>query len=143
MRHHRIALVAVLSDTLSSRAMALAVMPSWLSRAARAAVRWYANGSGDTETMGERTASFATVRIGCERVHCFSGIAVSWIVSDADHLGGKPRVSGTPISVEFLLESLACGMTISEIVAEYPTLTEESVQGALLELAHSNLVSAS
>lgn len=68
---------------------------------------------------------------------------MSWIVSDADHLGGKPRVSGTRISVELLLESLACGMTITEIVEEYPTLTEESVQGALLELAHSDRVAAS
>jgi Protein of unknown function (DUF433) len=30
-----------------------------------------------------------------------------WIVSDRDHLGGKPRVRGTRISVAFLLECLA------------------------------------
>ena len=54
-----------------------------------------------------------------------------WIVSDKDHLGGKPRVQGTRISVTFLLECLASGMTVAEIVDAYPTLTENSVQGAL------------
>jgi uncharacterized protein (DUF433 family) len=62
---------------------------------------------------------------------------VSWIVADSDHLGGKPRVTGTRIAISFLLESLACGMTIEEIVKAYPTLTEEAVRGALEELAES------
>lgn len=59
-----------------------------------------------------------------------------WIVSDKEHLGGKPRVQGTRISIAFLLECLASGMTVSEIVDAYPTLTENAVQGALRELAH-------
>jgi uncharacterized protein (DUF433 family) len=59
-----------------------------------------------------------------------------WIVSDKAHLGGKPRVQGTRISVAFLLECLASGMSVAEIVDAYPTLNEASVQGALLELAH-------
>lgn len=58
-----------------------------------------------------------------------------WIVSDRDHLGGKPRVQGTRISVAFLLECLAGGMSFAEIVDAYPTLSENSVQGALRELA--------
>ena len=57
------------------------------------------------------------------------------IVSDKDHLGGKPRVQGTRISVAFLLECLASGMSVAEIVDAYPTLTENAVQGALRELA--------
>lgn len=57
-----------------------------------------------------------------------------WIVSDRDHLGGKPRVQGTRISVAFLLECLASGMSVAEIVDAYPTLTENAVQGALREL---------
>jgi uncharacterized protein (DUF433 family) len=60
----------------------------------------------------------------------------NWIVSDKEHLGGKPRVRDTRISVAFLLECLASGMSVSEIVAEYPTLTEDAVRGALRELAH-------
>jgi uncharacterized protein (DUF433 family) len=54
---------------------------------------------------------------------------MAWIVADSAHLGGRPRVSGTRISIEFLLECLASGMTIPEIVAEYPTLTEEAIKG--------------
>jgi uncharacterized protein (DUF433 family) len=60
----------------------------------------------------------------------------NWIVSDKEHLGGKPRVRDTRISVAFVLECLASGMSVAEIVDEYPTLGEESVQGVLRELAH-------
>ena len=59
----------------------------------------------------------------------------NWIVADKEHLGGAPRVRDTRISVAFLLESLAAGMTILEIVEAYPTLTEEAVRGVLEELA--------
>ena len=59
----------------------------------------------------------------------------SWIVADKEHLGGTPRVRDTRISVALLLESLAAGMTISEIVEAYPTLTKESICGVLEELA--------
>lgn len=59
-----------------------------------------------------------------------------FIVSDPDHLGGSPRVRGTRISVSMILESLAAGMTIAQIVDAYPSLTEESVRGVLSELAH-------
>jgi uncharacterized protein (DUF433 family) len=59
-----------------------------------------------------------------------------WIVADPEHLGGSPRVRGTRISVAFILESLATGMTITQIVDAYPSLSEESVRGVLAELAH-------
>ena len=65
-----------------------------------------------------------------------------WIVSDKDHLGGKPRVQGTRISIAFLLECLADGMSVAEIVEAYPTLTETAVQGALRELAHEKEATA-
>ena len=65
-----------------------------------------------------------------------------WIVSDPEHLGGAPRVRDTRISVAFLLEWLASGMTIPEIVSEYPSLTEEAIRGVLEELAHSDLLAA-
>jgi uncharacterized protein (DUF433 family) len=60
-----------------------------------------------------------------------------WIVADPEHLGGAPRVQGTRISIALLLELLACGMTIPEIVEAYPSLSEEAIRGALEELAHS------
>jgi uncharacterized protein (DUF433 family) len=58
-----------------------------------------------------------------------------WIVADPEYLGGSPRVRGTRISVALILESLAAGMSVAEIVDAYPSLTEESVRGVLAELA--------
>ncbi len=46
----------------------------------------------------------------------------------------------TRISVALLLELLASGMTIPEILQEYPSLREESIRGALEELAHADLL---
>ena len=65
-----------------------------------------------------------------------------WIVSDKEHLGGKPRVLGTRISIAFLLECLASGMSVTQIVDAYPTLTEQAVQGALRELAREKEAAA-
>jgi len=66
----------------------------------------------------------------------------NWIVSDKEHLGGKPRVQGTRISVSFLLECLASGMTVPEIVDAYPTLTENAVRGTLHQLAQEKEAAA-
>jgi uncharacterized protein (DUF433 family) len=60
----------------------------------------------------------------------------NWIIADSEHLGGSPRVRGTRISVALILESLAAGMTIAQIIDAYPSLTEESVRGTLAELAN-------
>jgi uncharacterized protein (DUF433 family) len=54
----------------------------------------------------------------------------NWIVADPEHLGGSPRVRGTRISVALILESLAAGLSVAEIVDAYPSLTEESVRCA-------------
>ena len=62
----------------------------------------------------------------------------SWIVADPEHLGGKPRVRGTRIAVAHLLEMLAAGMNIGEIVDAYPSLSEAAVKGVLRELGHAN-----
>lgn len=66
----------------------------------------------------------------------------NWIVADKDHLGGKPRVRDTRISVALLLELLGCGMTIPEILRAYPSLTEEAIRGVLKELANSKVFDA-
>jgi uncharacterized protein (DUF433 family) len=58
-----------------------------------------------------------------------------WIVSDATHLGGAPRVRDTRISVSLLLENFAAGMSVDEIVEAYPSLSPESIQGVMNELA--------
>ncbi|MEM4382310.1 MAG: DUF433 domain-containing protein [Candidatus Caldarchaeum sp.] len=58
-------------------------------------------------------------------------------------LGYLTSVGVVRISVALLLELLACGMTIPEIVQEYPSLSEEAIRGVLEELAHSDLLVAS
>ena len=45
--------------------------------------------------------------------------------------GGKPIIKGTRISVEFILELLASGMTHEEIVGEYPQLTKKDILAVL------------
>jgi uncharacterized protein (DUF433 family) len=44
---------------------------------------------------------------------------------------GKACVSGTRIAVEDILGWLAAGMTVDEIVAEYPPLTADDVRACL------------
>lgn len=58
-----------------------------------------------------------------------------WIVSDPEHLGGAPRVRGTRVSISQILQALAAGITIPEILEEYPSLTEEAIRGVLQELS--------
>lgn len=59
------------------------------------------------------------------------------IVSDPTILGGKPIVRGTRISVEFLLELIASGGAIADIVRSYPFLTEEDLRQAVAFAAQS------
>ena len=59
----------------------------------------------------------------------------NWIVADPEHLGGSPRVRGTRISVALILESLATGLSVAEIVDAYPSLIAASVHATLAELA--------
>ncbi len=57
-----------------------------------------------------------------------------WIVADPDHLAGAPRVSGTRIPVALILECLAAGMSVPDIIDAYPSLSLESVKGVLTQL---------
>lgn len=59
------------------------------------------------------------------------------IVSDPAILGGKPCVQGTRISVEFILELVASGADVAQIVAKYPQLRTEDVQQAVRYAAES------
>ncbi len=44
---------------------------------------------------------------------------------------GKPVIAGTRITVELVLEKLAAGETIDQILEQYPRLTTESIFAAL------------
>ena len=50
---------------------------------------------------------------------------------------GKPVVAGTRISVELILEKLAAGETVEQLLEAYPRLTRESVQAALAFAANA------
>ncbi len=44
---------------------------------------------------------------------------------------GKPCIKGTRIMVSVILDNLAEGLTLEEIVEEYPPVTELNVRGAI------------
>ncbi len=54
-----------------------------------------------------------------------------WIVSDPNVMMGKPVVAGTRITVELILEKMAAGETVEQILDAHPRLTREAIQAAL------------
>jgi len=50
------------------------------------------------------------------------------IHTDPAILGGKPVVRGTRVSVELILEQLAAGWTVDEVLEAYPHIKREDVQ---------------
>jgi len=54
-----------------------------------------------------------------------------WIESNPKVMMGKPVVAGTRITVELILEKLAAGETIEQILDAHPRLTREAIQAAL------------
>lgn len=46
-------------------------------------------------------------------------------------LGGKPCIKGTRISVELVLETMAGGASVADILLEFPRLKQEAVQQAI------------
>ena len=55
----------------------------------------------------------------------------SRIVQDPAILVGKPTVRGTRISVGFLLERLAAGESIDELLTNFPRLTRDDILDSL------------
>lgn len=53
------------------------------------------------------------------------------IKTDPDIMMGKPVVAGTRITVELILEKLAAGETVEQILDAHPRLTREAVSAAL------------
>lgn len=60
------------------------------------------------------------------------------IVATPDTLFGKPRIKGTRIGVEFVLELLASGWTEAKIIENYPYLTMDDLQ-AVFAFVHDCL----
>ena len=55
-----------------------------------------------------------------------------WITSDPNVLFGKPAIRGTRVPVELILDELAGGTTIDEIIEAYPRLNHEAIFAALV-----------
>jgi uncharacterized protein (DUF433 family) len=53
------------------------------------------------------------------------------IHSDPSIMMGKPVITGTRITVELILEKLAAGETIEQLLEAHPRLTQEAVRAAL------------
>jgi uncharacterized protein (DUF433 family) len=53
------------------------------------------------------------------------------IISDPEIMMGKPVIAGTRITVELILEKLAAGETVDQVLDAHPRLTREAIQAAL------------
>jgi len=51
---------------------------------------------------------------------------------DPEVMTGKPVITGTRLTVEFILNLLAHGATIEEIIQEYKGLTKNDIQACIL-----------
>lgn len=59
------------------------------------------------------------------------------IVIDAEVCGGRPIVAGTRMRVIDVLDALASGAGIEELIADFPYLTREDVHACLAYAARS------
>jgi len=66
------------------------------------------------------------------------------IVLNLEILKGKPIIAGTRISVELILDLLSSGMSIEDILQEYPHLTKknilEAIEYAKKSLEHEEVI---
>lgn len=65
---------------------------------------------------------------------------VQWkgmITSDPSIMMGKPAVACTRITVEHVLEKMAHGEAVGQILEEHPQLTEDTVRAALVFAAET------
>ena len=65
------------------------------------------------------------------------------IISDPTVMMGKPVIAGTRITAEFILEKLAAGQPVEQILDAHPRLTREAIQAALAfaaEALHADVI---
>lgn len=53
------------------------------------------------------------------------------ITSDPKIMMGKPCIAGTRITVELILEKLAAGQTVEDVLESHPHLDEAAIRAAL------------
>ena len=60
-----------------------------------------------------------------------------YITMESEKMGGQPCIRGLRITVYDILQYLASGMTVEQIVDDFPELTKEDIQAALAFVAAS------
>ncbi len=61
------------------------------------------------------------------------------IISNPNIMMGKPVIAGTRITVEHILEQLAGGRTIEQVLEAHPHITREQVRAAITYPANSSI----
>jgi uncharacterized protein (DUF433 family) len=64
------------------------------------------------------------------------GTLLNRITTNPDILSGKPVVRGMRISVEQVIKMLARGISVEDIIEEYPLLDEDDIKACLLYAAN-------
>lgn len=59
-------------------------------------------------------------------------VLLSRISIDPNVCFGKPRIRGTRVWVSLVLDLLATGSSLEELLEEYPQLTEDDIRACLL-----------
>ncbi|MCB0521513.1 MAG: DUF433 domain-containing protein [Lewinellaceae bacterium] len=62
-----------------------------------------------------------------------------YITTDPGILGGKPIIKGTRLSVQFILETIASGASIENLLEEFPYLSKETIQEVLNFAANNQI----
>lgn len=66
-----------------------------------------------------------------------------FITADPEICHGKPCIKGTRVMVSVVLDNLAAGVTLDELLTSYPSLSREAIQAAVAyaaDLARERIV---
>jgi uncharacterized protein (DUF433 family) len=58
------------------------------------------------------------------------------ITMDPEVMGGKPCIRGMRVTIGMIVEALAAGRTIDQLLADFPYLEEPDIREALAFAAH-------
>lgn len=109
-----------------------------LSMKRRLAAKLAKLGSADLKSLRFELEPAVEIDIGrlvgdsMERAERYGAARDELIVEDETVLGGTPVIRGTRISVYSVLGRIRDGETIAEILSDYPELTREAVEAAVI-----------
>ena len=83
------------------------------------------------------TFAVETVRGTLEKPDMTDTYLLDRITANPKVLVGKPVIRGTRLSVEYILNLLAHGNSVQDIIEEYDGLTEQDIQACLLFASRS------